>query len=122
VNSVSDDEMQRRLGTVRAYAAVLLKKGREYQTHDIRTPEQAKIVREHGRRNMELSDAGKMAIVGPIAGAGEIVGLCVFSVPADEVRQIMDGDGAVQANIFTYDIVTLYGFPGDTLPALADAD
>ena len=118
MSTVSDDEMNRRLGTVRAYSAVFLKKGPAYQPPDVRTPEQAKIVRDHGRRNMELSDAGKMAIVGPVHGGGEIVGFCVFSVPADEVRQIMDSDGAVRANIFTYDIVTLYGFPGDALPAI----
>jgi len=30
---------------------------------------------------------------------------------------MMDGDGAVQEGIFVYDLITWYGFPGDTLPA-----
>ncbi|RYE10401.1 MAG: hypothetical protein EOP22_04995 [Hyphomicrobiales bacterium] len=80
-----------------------------------RPPEQAKIVHEHGRRYMQLTDAGKLAIVGPLKDAGDIVGLCIFNVGADEVREIMDGDGAVQAGIFTYEIVTLFGKPGQGL-------
>ncbi|MEO7222654.1 MAG: hypothetical protein ABIY37_09295 [Devosia sp.] len=51
-----------------------------------------------------------------MTGGGEIVGFYIFAVPEAAVRTIMDGDGAVQASIFTYDIVTLYGFPGDALP------
>jgi hypothetical protein len=113
---ITDGEMAARLETVRAYTTVLLKKGPAYVPHDFRPADQAAIVREHGRRNMSLSDDGKLAIVGPLTGAGDIVGLCIFSVPEAEVREIMDADGAVQASIFTYDIVTLYGFPGDGLP------
>lgn len=64
---------------------------------------------------MQLTDAGKLAIVGPLKDAGDIVGLCIFNVGADEVREIMDGDGAVQAGIFTYEIVTLFGKPGQGL-------
>ncbi len=114
--AVTDEQMQARLEEVRAFATVFLKKGPAYLPPDSRPEEQARIVLEHGRRNMSLSAEGKLAIVGPIAGGGDIVGLCVFCVPEDEVRVLMEGDGAVQAGIFTYDIVTLYGFPGDGLP------
>jgi YCII-related domain len=113
---ISDEYMRDRLATVRAYTSVFLKKGPEYQPQTARSPEQAKIVREHGRRNMKLSAEGKMPLVGPLAGGGEIVGLCVFSVPEDEARALMDADGAVQAGIFVYDVVTWFGFPGDMLP------
>lgn len=114
--SVSDAQMQARLATIRPYTMVLLKKGPAYQPPDIRTPEQAAIVREHGRRNMELGDDGKMAIVGPVHGAGDIVGMCIFSVPEAEVRSIMDADPAFLAGIFVYDVTTFYGFPGHQLP------
>ena len=114
---ISDAEMRARLETVRAYPMAWLKKGPAYLPSDGRPAEQAAIVWEHGRRNMELRDAGKMAIVGPLQGAGEIVGICIFCVPEAEAREIMDGDGAVQAKIFVYELVTLYGIPGQTLAA-----
>jgi len=113
---ITDEVMKARLATVRAYTTVLLKKGPFYQPQATRSPGQARIVLEHGRRNMKLSAEGKMPLVGPIAGGGEVVGLCVFSVPEAEARALMEGDGAVQAGIFVYDVVTLYGFPGDALP------
>jgi len=113
---ISDDYMRARLQTVRPYAMVLLKKGPAYQDQATRTPEQATIVWNHGRRNMALSAEGKMSLVGPIAGGGNVVGICVFTVPEAEARRLMDGDGAVQAGIFVYDLVTLFGFPGDGLP------
>jgi len=113
---ISDDYMRTRLQTVRPYVAVLLKKGPAYVEQASRTPEQARIVWEHGRRNMALNAEGKMVMVGPVAGGGDLVGLCVFAVPEVEVRALMDGDGGVQAGVFVYDVVTLYGFPGDGLP------
>ena len=113
---ITDEFMQARLATVRAYTTVLLKKGPIYQPQAARSPEQARIVLEHGRRNMKLSAEGNMPLVGPLTGGGEIVGLCVFSVPEAEARALMDGDGAVRAGVFVYDVVTWYGFPGDTLP------
>lgn len=116
MTEITDQIMQARLATVRAYTTVLLKKGPVYEPPSTRSPQQAKIVLEHGRRNMQLSAEGKMPLVGPLAGAGEIVGLCVFSVPEAEARALMDDDGAVQAGVFVYDIVTWYGFPGDALP------
>ena len=113
---ITDEYMQQRLATVRAYTTVLLKKGPVYEPQSSRSPDQAKIVLEHGRRNMKLSAEGKMPLVGPLHGAGDIVGLCVFSVPEGEARAFMEGDGAVQAGVFVYDVVTWYGFPGDKLP------
>jgi hypothetical protein len=113
---ITDEEMNARLETVRPYVAVFLKKGQAYTPPDMRSPADAAIVREHGRRNMELQAERKLAIVGPLTGAGDTVGFYVFAVPEAEVRTIMERDGAVLASIFTYEIATLYGFPGDTLP------
>ena len=115
---ISDDYMRQRLQTVRPYALVLLKKGPAYQDPANRTPEQAEIVWNHGRRNMALSADGKMALVGPVGGAGDLVGLSVFTVPEADARALMDDDGAVRAGVFVYDVVTWYGFPGDGLPVV----
>ncbi len=114
---ITDEYMRQRLSVAKQYVTVLLKAGPNYEPADVRSPAQATIVREHGRRNMKLHAEGKMLLVGPLGGGFPIVGLCILSVPEAEAREIMDGDGAVQAEIFTYDLVTLYGFPGDGLPA-----
>lgn len=113
---ITDDYMKARLATVRQYTVVTLKKGPAYAPPDVRPPEQTAIVREHGRRNMALQVEGKLAIVGPLHGGGDSVGLYIFTVPEAEVRTIMDTDVAYLAKIFTYEVMTLYGFPGDALP------
>ncbi len=114
---ITDDVMRAKLATVRAYVIARLSKGPAYELPQSRSPEQAKVVWEHGRRNMQMQADGKMALVGPVIGGGDLVGLCIFAVPEAEARAIMDGDGAVQAGIFVYGLITWYGFPGDTLPA-----
>ena len=113
---ITDDYMKARLSTVRPYTLVLLKKGPTYAPPDVRPPEQGKIVREHGRRNMGLQADGKLAIVGPLNGGGDFVGLYVFTVPESEVRTIMESDPAYEAQIFTYEVMSFFGFPGDALP------
>jgi hypothetical protein len=113
---ITDDYMRARLATVRPYAVVVLKKGAAYTPPDVRTEEQTRIVLAHGRRNMALQAEGKLAIVGPLQGGGDSVGLYIFAVPEAEVRAIMDTDVAYMARIFTYEVMTLFGFPGDALP------
>jgi len=113
---ITDDDMKSRLAQVHAYCLLLLKAGPAYQSPDVRSPEQAAIVREHGRRNMQLQAEGKIALVGPVGGARPIVGMSVFTVPEAEARAIMAADPAVQAGILTADFATWYGFPGDGLP------
>lgn len=113
---ISDDYMHARLQTVRPYTTILLKKGPSYRDRASRTPEEAAIVWNHGRRNMALSAEGKMALVGPVSGGGDLVGICVFTVPEAEARALMDADGGVRAGVFVYDVVTFFGFPGDGLP------
>src|SRR3569833_3568912 len=102
--------MQQRLATVRAYTTVLLKKGPVYQPQPSRSPEQARIVLEHGRRNMKLSAEGKMPLVGPVQGGGDIVGLSVFSVSEAEARALMVGVGAVLVGVFVFVVVFWFGF------------
>lgn len=115
---ITDAYMDARLKTARPYVLVLLKAGPAYQAPDVRTPEQSAIVREHGRRNMQLSAEGKMVIVGPVRGGMPIVGMCILPCDEAETRAIMADDPALLSGIFTYDILTFYGFPGDALPGL----
>jgi hypothetical protein len=113
---ITDDYMKSRLATARGYATVLLKKGPAYEPPDTRSPEKARIVWEHGRRNMRLQAEGIKALVGPIGGGGDFVGLSVFNVGAEQARALMEEDGAVKAGIFVYEMVTWFEFPGDGLP------
>jgi hypothetical protein len=109
--------MQARLALARGYTLLFLKVGPNYQPPDRRPPEQAAIIKEHGRRNMQLREDGKMALVGPVSGAPPIVGLCIFTVPEDEARELMRADPAVNAGLFVVEYATWYGVPGDGLPA-----
>lgn len=112
---ITDEYMKARLATVRPYATVRLLKGPNYKPQPERTPEEASLIWEHGRRNMRLQAEGVMALVGPVANGGDLVGLCIFTVPEAEARAVMDGDGAVKVGLFVYDVITWYGFPGDRL-------
>lgn len=74
------------------------------------------IIWEHGRRNFALRAAGKLAIVCPILDDSTVAGIGIFTGEPDQVREIMDGDPAVQAGILTYDIHPTRTFSGDALP------
>jgi hypothetical protein len=108
--------MRAELEAVRPYTVLLLKKGPNYRPPDARSPEEARIVWEHGRRNMALRAEGIMPMVGPLGRGGETVGLCVFTVADAEIHALMRDDPAVQAGLFIYDLVDWYAFPGDGLP------
>jgi hypothetical protein len=113
---ITDEYMKARLATARSYVTVRLLKGPNYRPPQDRSPEESRLVWEHGRRNMRLHAEGVMALVGPVANGGDLVGMCVFTIPETEAREFMDGDGAVQAGLFVYDVIGWYGFPGDGLP------
>ena len=113
---ITDEYMNARLEASRAYCMLFLKAGPAYQPHDVRSPEQAAIIREHGRNNMQLQAEGKMVLVGPISGARPIVGMSVFTIPEAEAREIMARDPAVVAGILVPEFATWFSFPGDKLP------
>jgi hypothetical protein len=45
-----------------------------------------------------------------------VCGIGIFNADVKETQQIMDGDPAVRAGIFVYDVHRCSSFPGDTLP------
>ena len=106
------------MSATRAYTLVFLKKGPAYQLPDGRSPEQKSIVWEHVRRNMRLQFEGKKALVGPLAGAGEIVGISVFTVSEGEARALMEDDPGVRAGVFVYEVAAWHEVPGSGLPSV----
>jgi hypothetical protein len=82
----------------------------------LKEPDAQRIIWEHGRRNFELRAQGKLAIVCPIRDESDVCGIGIFNADVEETQQIMDGDPAVKAGIFVYDVHRCSSFPGDTLP------
>jgi hypothetical protein len=110
-DQISDDYMRDRISKTKAYALVVLKPTPEFSKSDPRP-----IVWEHGRRNMALQAAGIMPIVCPV-GDEELSGIGIFNTDPEEARAIMADDPGVRAGIFTFEVHSCRGFPGDTLPS-----
>ena len=108
---ITDDYMHNRISEAKAYALVVLRPTPEYFAAGSRP-----IVWEHGRRNMALQAAGIMPIVCPV-GDDEISGIAIFNTDPGEARAIMSDDPGVRAGIFTFEVHTSRGFPGDALPS-----
>ncbi len=110
--AITDEYMRDMLQTIRPYTVVILRR-----TPRRDEPGADAIVWEHGRRNFELRKDGLMNIVCQVErDESDVAGICIFSTGVDETRRIMDGDPAVMAGIFVYDIHLVYSFPGDSLP------
>jgi hypothetical protein len=112
VAKISDEYMRDMLTKSRDYVAMILKAGPAYEQ-----PGSDKIVWEHGRRNFSLRADKLLSIVCPVADDSEVCGIGIFNADVDEVRRIMDSDPGVRANVFTYEVHPVRGFPGDALPA-----
>jgi hypothetical protein len=108
---ITDDYMNNRISHAKTYALVVLRPTPEYFAARSRP-----IVWEHGRRNMALQAAGIMPIVCPV-GDDQIAGIGIFNTDPDEARAIMADDPGVLAGIFTLEVHTCRGFPGDALPS-----
>jgi len=108
---ITNETMKAGLSTTKAYCVLVLKK-----TEKFVSPAVDAIVWEHGRRNFALRAAGLMPMVMPVPNGPSIAGFCVFDVPEDEVRRLMDEDPGVLAGIFSYEIYSARSFPGDRLP------
>jgi hypothetical protein len=109
--TIDDATMRRRLSETKTYALVVFRKGRNWQAADAK-----EIVWEHGRRNFELRESKKLAIVCPLAGDSEIRGIALFDAALDETVAVMNEDPAVKAGVLSFDAYLCSGFPGDALP------
>ena len=110
--TITDEKMRENLGKTKNYSLVVLKRGPKYENK----PEVQAVVWEHGRRNMELREEGKLSVVCPVIDGTEISGIGIFSTSLEETTAIMDGDPGVQAGIFVYEVHPCRSFPGDALP------
>jgi len=111
MSDISDDYMREMLKTTRRYTVVIL-----HRTSKRDEPDSDRIVWEHGRRNFELRTQGSLCIVCPVErDESDVTGICIFTTDAKDTRRIMDGDPAVRAGIFAYEIHSIAGFPGDAL-------
>jgi hypothetical protein len=110
---VSDEYMKDMLARTQAYSVVLLRRGPRYAEPGARA-----IIWEHGRRNFALRGDGVLAVVLPVADDSDLAGLGIFNATLEETARIMDGDPAVQADVLSYEVHPVRGFPGDGLPAV----
>ena len=112
MTAVTDEYMQQMLAKTKEYNIVLLKPGPRAEDH----PDIKKMIWEHGRRNFSLRADGVLSIVCPITAETGVNGIGIFNAGAEETKDIMDRDPAVQAGIFVYEIHPCRSFPGDSLP------
>lgn len=111
---ITDEFMKAMLGKSRTYTALLLRTTAKYKPDAPPDSEQRRIIWEHGRRNFQLRESGVMPIVGPLLKP-PYAGLAIFVVSAEETKEIMQGDPAVIAGYFEFEILPWRSFPGDLL-------
>lgn len=112
MTTITDEYMQQMMTKTKAYCLVLLKPGPGANDY----PEIKKLIWEHGRRNFSLRADGLLSIVCPVTEETGISGLGIFNASIEETKKIMDGDPAVQAGVFVYEVHPCRSFPGDSLP------
>lgn len=109
---ITDEQMQQMLMQTKEYTLVLLKSIPGVQRENIQ-----QILWEHVRRNFQLRAEGLMPIVGPVTQENEVAGLAFFNTDVAKASEIMSEDPAVKEGIFTFEVLPVRSFPGDTLPA-----
>lgn len=112
---ITDEYMNDMLGRTGTYSLVLLRRADRYSGPDTRA-----IIWEHGRRNFSLRADGVLVVVCPVADESGLAGIGIFDATPEETASIMDGDPAVQADVLSYEVHPVRGFPGDSLPLPAD--
>jgi len=111
VSDVTDEYMRRMLQTSKRYTLVIL-----HRTSKRSRKGADELVWEHGRRNFELRREGLLRIVGRVVtDESDVTGMCIFSTDLPRTKEIMDGDPAVKAGIFTYESHVIESFPDDAL-------
>jgi hypothetical protein len=111
MTAITDEYMYEMLAKTKDYCIVILRPGSQAMGHGVE-----KMIWEHGRRNFALRADGLLSIVCPVTVVGDVNGLGIFNTSMEETKKIMDGDPAVQAGIFEYELYPCRSFPGDSLP------
>jgi len=111
MGEITKEFMLSKLKETKQYCAVILKKGPNRNI-----PDAEQIQFEHGRRNFQLREEGKLLIVVLVPGESEVKGIGIFnSENIDEVKSIMDDDPGVKTGFFVYELYLGFSFPGDKL-------
>jgi uncharacterized protein len=100
------------------YALILLKRGEKW---DPGAPGFADLVNQYPVALKRMTSQGKVAIAGPFPFAvpGELRGVAIFRVPADQATKLMQDDAAVKAGILeleTHPWITATGVLAPGLP------
>lgn len=109
MTTITDEEMAALLRTTKPYTLVVLRPGPHRNREDA-----ARIIREHGRRNLSLRADGFLSIVCPV-GSDTLAGVGVFSGSVEDVTRLMRDDPALQAEVLTFEVFPCRSFPGDSL-------
>lgn len=102
--------MQQMLAQTKGYTLVLLKSVQHVQKENLQ-----QLIWEHGRRNFQLRAEGLLNIVAPVTQETDLAGVCIFNADAAKVEEIMNEDPAVKEGVFTFKILPVMSFPGDSL-------
>lgn len=112
MQQITDDLMQQMLMQTKTYTLLVLKPGPNAQREDLQ-----QILWEHGRHNFQLRAEGLLSIVCPVATESDIAGIGIFNTDEATVHSLMKDDIAIREGVFTYEVMPVRSFPGDSLPA-----
>ena len=111
MQQITDEYMQQMLAKTKIYTLMLLKPGPNAERGDLQ-----RIIWEHGRNNFKLRAEGLLSIVCPVARQSEVVGIGIFNADEDVVHERLREDPAIKEGVFTYELLPVRSFPGDSLP------
>lgn len=107
------EQLLANLSKIKPYVLLILSKGENYGMSD--TP---RIIQsEHFPYVFKQREEGIMSLTMPVMDDTNIAAVAVYNTTnKEEVQKLVEGDPAIKAGIFKYEIVMGMGLPGDTLP------
>lgn len=110
MNSITDDDMRKVINARKPYTLVAFKDGPKAGD-----PLAERMIWEHGRRNLNLRQDGRLDLIIGLRDEWEIIGMDVFNTDVKETRRIIEDDPAVKTGVLAYEIHPIVSFPGDAL-------
>jgi len=112
MQEITDEFMQQMLMQTKQYTLMILRPGPNTGREDLQ-----QLLWEHGRNNFKLRAEGLLSIVCPVAQQSDIVGIGIFNADAETVSERLKDDIAIREGVFTYELLPVRSFPGDSLLA-----
>jgi len=114
---ISEEAFLELLTKSRPFTLVILKKGPALMSPETANdPEVRATIMRHGKRNMQLKDAGLMPIICPVRDDSDVAGIGVFDAEPAVVERIYAADPAVKAGLLLFEVHASRSFPGSRLP------